>query len=497
MLRGVTYNRFSSDNQRAESIDAQKRFNYEYAKKNNIQIIKDYSDEAVSGKTDDRPAFQQMLADAKLGLFDVVICHKVDRFARNRIESAINKYNLRKNGVKVVFSGQSIDDTPEGQLMEGILESFAEYYSLNLAKETMKGLRENALKCKFNGGYVPFGYSVDPNTKMYLVNEEEAPLVQLIFKMYCDGMTYPQIAGRLNELGAKTRMGREFTFSTIHDILRNDKYIGVYTFNRRQARSIDGKRNNRSRKDDSEIIRIPGGIPQIVPTDLFLEAQRAMDRAKRGSRKAKEVYLLSGLIICGECGKPYCGNRKHNGSGQIYTSYRCNGRCGNTEISKEKLEQMVFEELIDNIFSKRALKSLVKKLNDYLKSKKQNENKQFDIIKSKIENILMEQNNIISAIAKGYDQPIFKQKLNELDEQLKVYRYEYEILKIKLDEKEITQEQIERNLMEQRQHVLNRDLIESKHFISSYVESVIIGKDDVEINLKYESVPLNEIEGDS
>jgi site-specific DNA recombinase len=495
MLRGVTYNRFSSENQRAESIDAQKRFNHEYAKKNNIQIIKDYSDEAVSGKTDDRPAFQQMLSDAKHGFFDMVICHKVDRFARNRIESAINKYNLRKANVKVVFSGQSIDDSPEGQLMEGILESFAEYYSLNLAKETMKGLRENALKCKFNGGYVPFGYTVDPETKYYSVNDEEAPMVQLIFKMYCDGMTYPKIAAKLNEMGARTRMGREFTFGTIHDILRNDKYIGIYTFNRRMSRSIDGKRNNRSRKDDSEIIRIPGGIPQIVPTELFLEAQRAMDRAKRATRKAKEIYLLSGLVICGECGKPYCGNRKHNGSGNIYSSYRCNGRCGNIEINKDRLENLVFQELIDNIFSKRALKSLVKKLNEYLKTKKTNESKQVEVLKSRIENIAMEQNNIITAIAKGYDQPIFKQKLNELDDQLKVYRYEYEMLKIKLEESEFTQEQIERNLMDQRQHVLNRDLIESKHFISTYVESIVVGKDDIEVNLKYESMPLNEIEG--
>ncbi|WP_186430915.1 recombinase family protein [Clostridium sp. BSD9I1] len=490
MLKGVTYNRFSSTMQREESIDAQIRFNREYAKRNNIEIIKDYCDEAMSGKTDDRPAFQQMLKDAKMGLFDVVICHKVDRFARNRIESAINKYSLRKCNIKVVFSGQAIDDSPEGQLMEGILESFAEYYSLNLAKETMKGLRENAYKCRFNGGYVPFGYSVDPVTKAYIINDKEAPYVQLIFKMYNDGAKYPLIISTLKQLGIKTRHGKDFTYASIHDLLCNEKYAGVYTFNRRASRNIDGKRNNRSYKDESEIIRIPDGIPQIIDTETFLITQELMVPKKRSTRKAKEVYLLSGLVFCGECEKPYCGSRKHNGSGKVYTMYRCNGRCSNTEVDKEILEEIVFQKLIENIFSRNALTYLSKKLNSYLKGKKQQENKQLEFLKSRINEITFEQNNIISAIAKGYDQPIFNQKLTSLDEELKKIRYDYEITKLKLDTKEITPGEIEKNLLSQREHVLNRNIIEVKNFISSYVNSVIIYKDDIEVNLKYDSMPI-------
>lgn len=490
MLKGVTYNRFSSTMQREESIEAQIRFSHDYAKKNNIEIVKDYIDEAMSGKTDDRPAFQQMLKDAKLGLFDTVICHKVDRFARNRIESAINKYNLRKCNVKVAFSGQAIDDSPEGQLMEGILESFAEYYSLNLAKETMKGLRENAYKCRFNGGYVPFGYSVDPTTKTYVINENEAPYVQLIFKMYNDGAKYPVIINTLKQLGIKTRHGKDFTYSGLHELLCNEKYVGVYVFNKRTSRNIDGKRNNHSIKDENEIIRIPGGVPQIIDTDTFLRTQELLDAKKRATRKTKEVYLLSGLVFCGECQKPYCGSRKHNGSGKVYTMYRCNGRCDNTEVNKETLEELVFQKLIENIFSKNALTYLSKKLNNYLKSKKQEENKQLEFFKSRIDKITFEQNNIISAIAKGYDQPIFKQKLTTLDEELKKIRYDYEITKLKLDTKEITPGEIEKNLLSQREHVMNRNIIEVKNFISSYVDSVIVYEKDIEVNLKYDSMPL-------
>lgn len=490
MLKGVTYNRFSSNMQREESIDAQIRINHDYANKNNIEIIKDYVDEAVSGKTDDRPGFQKMLEDAKIGLFDVVICHKVDRFARNRIESAINKYNLRKCNVKVVFSGQAIDDSPEGQLMEGILESFAEYYSLNLAKETMKGLRENAYNCRFNGGYVPFGYSVDPETKKYLINADEAPYVQLIFKMYNNGSKYPDIIKALKKFNIKTRFGKDFTYSGIHEMLCNEKYAGVYTFNKRLPRGIDGKRNNHSTKNNDEIIKIQNGVPQIVDTETFLTTQKLLDVKKRATRKTKEIYLLSGLIICGECGKPYCGNRKHNGFGKIYAMYRCNGRCGNTEIHKSVIEEMVFQKLIENIFSKYALSHLSKRLNEYLQSKRKSEGKQLQLLKIKIDHIKFEQNNIISAISNGYDQPIFKDKLNSLDEELKKIQYDYELTKLKLSSKEITPAQIEKNLTSQRDYVLNRNVIEVKNFISSYVDSVIIYKNHIEINLKYDSIPI-------
>ncbi|URZ07567.1 recombinase family protein [Clostridium felsineum] len=489
MLKGVTYNRFSSNMQREESIDAQIRFNHDYAKRNNIEVMKDYIDEAISGKTDDRPGFQKMLEDAKLGMFDVVICHKVDRFARNRIESAINKYNLRKCNIKVLFSGQAIDDSPEGQLMEGILESFAEYYSLNLAKETMKGLRENAYKCKFNGGYVPFGFSIDPETKKYLINTNEAPYVQMIFKMFVNGTKYKDIIKTLDDLGITTRFGRKFTEPTLHDLLCNEKYAGIYTFNKRTSRSIDGKRNGRLKKSDEEIISIPGGIPQIIDTDTFIQAQEKLCLKKRTTR-AKEIYLLSGLIYCGSCGKPYCGNRKHNGFGKIYTMYRCNGRCENKEIDKDFLEEMVFTNLINNIFSKKALKELSKKLNEYLKSKRQSENKKLEVLSSKLKEISFEQNNIVNAIAKGYDNPIFKKRLSELDAESKNIKYEYDILKIKLDSQAITPNRIDKILQDQRTYVLNKNLVEVKKFIASYVDSIIVYENDIEINLKFDSIPI-------
>src|SRR5699024_9736064 len=149
MIRAASYARFSSDNQREESVEAQLADNKKYAIKNNIVIVKEYIDRALTGRTDNREDFQQIITDAKKDKFDVVIVHKVDRFARNRYDSAIHKHTLKKHGVKVMYSAQAIDDSPEGVLMEGMLESFAEYYSLNLAQEVMKGMKQNAKKAKF------------------------------------------------------------------------------------------------------------------------------------------------------------------------------------------------------------------------------------------------------------------------------------------------------------------------------------------------------------
>ncbi len=166
MIKAVSYLRFSSDNQRDESIDAQRRAVEEYAKRNNYLIIKEYADRAKSARSDDRPEFLQMIKDSKDGNFSVIIVDKLDRFSRNRFDSAHYKQQLKLNSVSVVSVKENIDGSPESVIMEAVLEGFAEYYSLNLARETMKGLKENAYQAKATGGTAPYGFSVNSKTKM-------------------------------------------------------------------------------------------------------------------------------------------------------------------------------------------------------------------------------------------------------------------------------------------------------------------------------------------
>ena len=130
--------RFSSDNQRSESTDAQVRAMKEYCKRKNIEIVDIYVDEAKSATTDKRPAFQQMIADSSKRIFDAVIVHKLDRFARNRYDSAFYKRELKKNGVSLYSVLENLDDSPESIILESVLEGMSEYYSQNLSRETKK-----------------------------------------------------------------------------------------------------------------------------------------------------------------------------------------------------------------------------------------------------------------------------------------------------------------------------------------------------------------------
>ena len=186
-----------------------------------------------------------MIKDSSLEMFDTVIVHKLDRFARNRYDSAFYKRELKLNGVRVISVLENLDDSPESIILESVLEGMAEYYSANLAREVMKGLKEKALQCKHCGGRVPLGYDVTENQD-YVINEREAESIKIIFSMYADGYGYGSIIDELNRLGYKTKAGKEFKKSSLHDILKNEKYIGVYTYNKTK-KMVNGKRNHRKK----------------------------------------------------------------------------------------------------------------------------------------------------------------------------------------------------------------------------------------------------------
>ena len=173
-MKAVIYARYSCDHQREESIDGQLRECKEFAQKQEYLIVGSYIDRAMSAKTDNRPQFQQMIKDSAKGGFDIIIVWKLDRFARNRYDSAHYKSILRRNGVKVVSATEVISEGAEGIILESVLEGYAEYYSAELSEKVIRGLTENALKCQYNGRPVPVGYVID-ETKHYQLDPTTAP----------------------------------------------------------------------------------------------------------------------------------------------------------------------------------------------------------------------------------------------------------------------------------------------------------------------------------
>ena len=179
----VIYARYSSDMQREESIDAQIRYCKEEIERNpNMLLVGVYYDEAMTGKFDNREDFQNMIADARELKFAQVMVHKFSRFARNQYDSVIYKKTLRDIGIKVTSATQRIDDTPEGQMTEAIIEALDQYYSANLSEEVLKGMRENALKGLSTGGRPPLGYRYDDSGRLQ-INPDTAPIARRIFEM--------------------------------------------------------------------------------------------------------------------------------------------------------------------------------------------------------------------------------------------------------------------------------------------------------------------------
>jgi len=256
--RAVLYARFSSDNQREESIEAQLRAMHDYCKRNCIVIIQEYCDRAKSATTDDRPEFLKMITASKSGDFDFAIVHKLDRFSRNRYDSAFYKRELKKNGVQLLSVLEQMDDSPESIILESVLEGMSEYYSKNLAREVMKGMRESAMACRYVGGWVPYGFRVDKETHKYIIDEYETEAVKMIFRDVADGCGYNVVLNKLNAMGYRTRLGNTFSKETLYEMLRNEKYNGVYVFSRASSKNESGRRNNHKDKPEDEQIRIPG-----------------------------------------------------------------------------------------------------------------------------------------------------------------------------------------------------------------------------------------------
>lgn len=209
-MKAVIYARYSSDNQREESIEGQLRECTAYCQKNEITVVRTYIDRALSAKTDNRPDFQRMIKDSAKGLFDVVLVWKLDRFARNRYDSARYKAQLKKYGVKVLSATENISEGPEGIILESLLEGMAEYYSAELAEKVIRGHTENALKCKYNGGTPTFGYTIDSD-RHYQIDPRTAPVVLEMFTRYDNGATMKEIRDYLNDTGVTTVRGKQST----------------------------------------------------------------------------------------------------------------------------------------------------------------------------------------------------------------------------------------------------------------------------------------------
>ena len=399
-MTAVIYARYSSDNQREESIEGQIRECTAYAEKNGITVIKHYIDRALSAKTDNRPEFQQMIKDSEKRLFDIVLVWKLDRFARNRYDSAHYEYQLERNHVKLVSATEPISEGPAGIMVKSMLTGMAEYYSAELSEKVVRGMTENVLKGKYNGGTIPIGYTVDEE-KFFQIDPLKAPFVVEAFQRYNDGATMKELMNWLNDSGVTTNRNQKFTYNSIQTLLTNRRYIGENRF-----------------KD----IVMPDSIPVIIEKELFDSVQDKIAKNRRAParHKAEDDYLLTTKLFCGMCGAMMFGECGTSRNKNVHHYYKCaNAKrtktCKKKTVRKEWLEDLVVCETMKMIHDDDCIQSIV----DAVMILQEQENTVLPLLEKQMKDIENGIENLLNAIQAGVLTSSTKGRLEKLEAQQK------------------------------------------------------------------------------
>lgn len=397
------YLRFSSERQKEQSIEGQLRDCIAYCKRKSFRIVAIYVDRATTARKDveKRVHFQEMISDSAHHLWNFVVVWKLDRFARNREDSAVFKMRLRKNGVRVKSATETISDNPEGIILESVLEGIAEYYSADLSQKITRGLRESAMKGHSVGGHVPLGYKIEDHR--LVINPATAHIVQEAFQLYANGESVAEICRIFNGKGYRTAKNSEFNRSSFKSIFKNVRYIGTYIY-----------------KD----IEKENAIPAIIDKDLFETVQRrlslAADAPARG--KAKVDYLLSGKLFCGHCGATMNGESGTSKTGAIHNYYTCYSRkrrkgCNKNPLKKDFIERVVAQDamalLTDDVIEELADMAMSQADKDL------KENTRIPELSARLTEVEQGINNITKAVEKGIASDALLNRLTELEKEKK------------------------------------------------------------------------------
>ena len=401
--KAVIYARFSSAKQTEQSIEGQLRICHAYAKDNDFVVVKEYIDRAKSARTDQRPAFQQMLYDSYTNAFDIVIVYALDRFARDDGDHGTDKRILQRNGVLLLSATQQIGINADGTenlggiLTEGIYVAIAKYYSRELSQKIRRGQRECVEKRCTLGALPPYGYIV--RDKKYYIDEQKADIVREIFKLYIAGQGATAIAKNLNARGIKNSKGNDFQDTHVMKILRNPRYTGRFTY---------------------QDITYEDYLPRIIDDETFISANKKADASRKAPARAKAhtEYLLSGRIFCGECGSPVIGESGKGKLGKYYYYYKCGAQkrgkgCKLKPVNKDKIEAIVVNQTYAK-FMNSSLQSIV--IEKFLELQKQtSENKEISRLNSELKQTKKAISNVLDFIKQGVISKALQQELMALE----------------------------------------------------------------------------------
>lgn len=453
--RTVIYARYSCEKQTEQSIEGQLRVCHEFAERNGYIIVHEYIDRAVSGKTDKRKQFQQMLKDSANKEFNYVLVYKLDRFARNRYDSAINKATLKKNGVKVLSACEQITDSPEGIILESLLEGMNQYYSAELSQKVKRGMRETRLK---EGGGVPYGYKVDG--RKIVIDEERAENVRFMYTQFAGGVYVKDIIRQLT-LNGKQYKGKPFARNTVYNILKNHKYLGVYNCG-------------------DEVV--DNMYPQIVPTETFEKVQAIINSNKHGKRSIEVIYLLRHKLKCGYCGQSIIAENGTGRNGEKRYYYKCRGRkakvkdCHKSVVPKDILENMIINATIEVMSRPHIIEYVIQSLLN-LQEQKCKANTALNSLYREQKQNEMALNNLVTAIENGIMSNTTNKRLHELESQQQDIER-----RILIEKSKTTVRYTEKEL---RTYIEQSLKLEPQLLINYFIKEVVIYDDKIQIHYNF------------
>ena len=402
MNTAVIYARYSSDSQTEQSIEGQLNVCKEYAQNNNYLIVDTYIDRAMTGTNDLRPAFQKMMRDSAKKQWDTILVYKLDRFPRNKYESTIHKKALKDNGIKVVSAMENIPDSPEGIILEALLEGMNQYFSAELSQKVQRGLKESYRKGNYTGGFVLYGYDVVD--KKNVINPSESEIVKEIFTKYSQGYTAASIAKDLRNRGIRTKRGKYIDEVKIYKIISNTKY------------------NGRVKHGDIVYTNI---FPKIIDDEIWNKVQDIRNSNKHSPGRKKEVFdfILSGKLACGDCKRMMVGESGTSHTGERHYYYSCLARrrekqpCSMKSVNKQWLEDAVINTTWAFLSDGDCIHTIAEKLCS-MHEAQQRDNAVLKDLENKRLTALKASENLIKAIEEGIITKQTKTRLKELEAQI-------------------------------------------------------------------------------
>lgn len=487
-MRAAILTRFSSTLQTEASTEAQLMACRAYAKEKGWEVIEEYCDEETSGKyASGRNEFDRMLRDIPKDKFDVLLFHKFDRFFRNKYEATVTKKMLKDNGIKYISVLEPIPDTPEGALLEGLLDSLAEFYSQNLARETVKGMRIKGMKGLIAVSSPPYGY-IKGDKGEHVIVPKEAEIVQLIFDLYANGVPKTKIVEIANNKGYVSKKGNKLKERSLYSILRNEKYIGTYTLEFSTGEKI--------------VIEDCEHVPKIIDKDLWERVQEEHKNRVKPRSSSKQNYVLTGKMTCGYCGNPYIGGsikKSTNGTELVYYNCRArrkntqysNKKCDNLSLRKEVYEKIVIDKIKEEILSDNALNRIsTLVLNAYEKEAKKPKTPTEKLRKELAKNKKAQEKLVDLYLNEKISNSILDDKTATLKQEEKIL--EKEIQKnIQLENtSRISKEYITDFVKRFFKELPQDDYIKNRMLVNTFIDDIAVFKDSLIITFK---VDLNKL----